>query len=99
MNLHETEEEMRMGFKILTFFQHLTGFAIAMNLSTLLLAWLSWTKDDNHWKAAFIFLFGVFSAIFLIAVYKRLENGALKNLNISTKKELYAKMREYKKMK
>jgi len=99
MNLHETEEEMRMGFKILTFFQHFTGFVFAMNLSTLLLAWLSWNKDDKHWTASFALLFGIFSAILLVAVYKRLEKGALKNLNISTKKELYAKMREYKKMK
>jgi hypothetical protein len=98
MNLHETEE-MRIGFKIITFFQHFVGFAIAMNLSTLLLAWLYWDKSEKHSMEIFLFIFSILSVVFFVAVYKRLVNGALKNLNISTKKELYTKMREYKKMK
>ena len=92
MNLHETEEEMRMGFKIITFFQHFVGFTIAMNLSTLLLAWLCWGKSETHRTEIFFLIFGVLSVVFFVAVYKRLEKGALKNLNISTKKELYEKI-------
>lgn len=93
MSSNQKEREEYEAFRVLKIAQHVTGFILALNISTMLMSFHFWFKTNDHLLLVISFIFSILCAVIFIMGYMRLEKGALKHLKIE-KEELKKKQRE-----